>query len=129
MAMAARNPAPPPPTSTTSKVGSKRPPKHGAPDFSLRPEQLLRQDPAVVVHDAARDAAVVVLVAGAHAATRVIDFLGEQGLIVPVLEVVGIDDAAAGRPLTGHVVASESHHSASLRNARPKTGRSHEPAG
>src|SRR6185437_9901531 len=46
---------------------------------SLRGQELLFQDGAVVVNHFTGDAAVVVLVLNAHASAPVIYFLGEQG--------------------------------------------------
>jgi hypothetical protein len=81
---------------------------------SLRREELLFQDSAVVVNNFAGDAAVVVRVHNALASARIIEFLGEKGFVVAVFVVVYIDDPAAGRLLTGEVLAGDGHHSASL---------------
>src|SRR5688500_17414792 len=73
MAMAARRPAPPPPTIRTSCA---------ARTTSLTSPLLVGQHLAAVVDDHAVDAAVVELLAGAPAAAGVAQVLGDQTLVV-----------------------------------------------
>src|SRR5215217_9450790 len=74
MAMAARRPAPPPPTIRTSCAARMT--------LSLTSPLLVRQHLAVVVDDHAVDAAVVELLPGAAAAAGVAEVLGDQTLVV-----------------------------------------------
>ena len=53
--------------------------------------------------DAAGDTAVAGPVPDALAPACIDDFLCEQGFIVAVLEIVGVDDTAAGRLLRGQM--------------------------
>src|SRR5688500_4206538 len=74
MAMAARRPAPPPPTIRTSCAARTTP--------SLTSELLVRQHLSAVVDDHVVDAAVVELFPGAPAAAGVAQVLGDQTLVV-----------------------------------------------
>ena len=74
MAMAARSPAPPPPTRSTSWSATTA--------SSLTPEFLVDQHPAAVVHDLPVDAAVVELLAVALASAGVRHVLGDEPLQV-----------------------------------------------
>src|SRR3954454_24415067 len=74
MAMAARRPAPPPPTIRTSCAARTT--------LSLTPQLLVRQHLPVVVDDHAVAAAVVELFPGAPAPAGVPQVLGDQALVV-----------------------------------------------
>src|SRR3990170_2598104 len=74
MAIAARRPAPPPPTRSTSWSATT--------GSSLTPELLVHQHSTAVVHDLPVDAAVVVLLAMALAAAGEQHVLGDQPLQV-----------------------------------------------
>jgi hypothetical protein len=74
MAMAARRPAPPPPTISTSWSATTA--------SSLTPEFLVDQHPAAVVHDLPVNAAVVELLAMALASAGERHVLGDQPLQV-----------------------------------------------
>src|SRR5687767_9297288 len=74
MAIAARRPAPPPPTISTSWAARTSP--------SLTSELLVEQDPPVVVHDQVVDAPVVELLAVALAAAGEGDVLRDEALQV-----------------------------------------------
>src|SRR3954454_21481114 len=74
MAMAARRPAPPPPTIRTSCAARTTP--------SLTAPLLVRQHLSAVVDDHVVDAAVVELLAGAPASAGVPQVLGDQALVV-----------------------------------------------
>src|SRR5688572_30190795 len=80
MAMAARRPAPPPPTIRTSCAAS------------LTPQLLVRQHLSVVVDDHAVAAAVVELFPGGPAPAGVAHVLGDQALVV-----LGREPLAAAR--------------------------------
>src|SRR5687768_4229310 len=72
--MAARRPAPPPPTIRTSCAARTT--------VSLTAPLLVRQHPSAVVDDHAVDAAVVELLPGAPAAAGVAHVLGDETLVV-----------------------------------------------
>src|SRR3954471_12204991 len=74
MAMAARKPAPPPPTIRTSCAARMT--------LSLTSPLLVRQHPPVVMDDHAVAAAVVELFPAAPAPAGVLQFLGDQTLVV-----------------------------------------------
>src|SRR3954467_12689419 len=74
MAMAARSPAPPPPTIRTSCAARRT--------LSLTPPLLVRQHLSVVVDDHAVAATVVELFPGAAAPAGVAEVLGHQTLVV-----------------------------------------------
>src|SRR6187401_2860922 len=57
---------------------------------------LVHEHLLVVAHDAARDAAVVILVLDALASARVHGFTGHDDLIVVIFIVLAIDETAAG---------------------------------
>src|SRR5262249_293963 len=92
MAIAARKPAPPPPTSTTSYEGVTGSPQNQvAPDLGLMfVAVLVRENLAVVADHAPRNAAVVVLVLDNPAAAGIAPVIGDLGLIVMIPVVLPI---------------------------------------
>src|SRR4051812_11513628 len=86
MPMAARSPAPPPPTMSTSCVGATNRP------WLFCREHLVHHDVAVVANDLLAHTPVVVLVADGSAAARVVQLQREQRLLVAVLVRLAIND-------------------------------------
>jgi hypothetical protein len=62
-------------------------------------QYFVDEQPSVVSHNPAADGAIVVLMLHAVASTRVQGFLGDEALVVMVLEVLAIDALPAGRLL------------------------------
>src|SRR2546430_329209 len=102
--MAARRPAPPPPTMTTSceVVMARLAPV-------VRAELLLHLVP--VVADRPRShAAVVVLMADLAASALVVLAVDDQSLVVAVFDVVAVDDLSAGCLLSREPRPVANHH-------------------
>src|SRR5262245_3174665 len=89
MAMAARNPAPPPPTMSTSWAARMRP--------SATPKLLVDEHLSAVVDDHAMDAAIVELFFGALAPAGVAHLLGDQPLLVLHHDAFAVTRSAARR--------------------------------
>src|SRR5262245_56900348 len=137
MAMAARRPAPPPPTSTTSwEAVTARPWGRRSEASGQRLSAsdrlhmvfgvtLVRQDLAVVANHAAGNAAVVVLVTDNPTAAIVEPFIADQAVVVLVLEVFTVHDVPARGACAGE-------SSSDLRHRHPPsqtTGRPERPVG
>src|SRR5687767_6308166 len=89
IAMAARSPAAPPPTRSTSWAAATAP--------SLTPELLVAEDLAVVVHDHPVDAAVVELLLALPTAARELEVLGHEALLVLGHEGLAVPHLSARR--------------------------------
>src|SRR5262249_36302707 len=113
---AARRPAPPPPTSTTSWLGVTfvAPNSAGGERTSGRSgrvfgDQLVHQERAIVSHYPAAQASVVILVTDAAAAAGVVHVTDDETFVVAILATFPVHDLSAWRRLVLHRGAGRSH--------------------
>src|SRR5262245_12763529 len=115
MAIAARRPAPPPPTSTMSgdEVTARG---RGAGDegSAMLGDELVHQDGAVVADQFSAHAAIVVLVPHAPAAAGVVPAVTDQALFVLVLAVLPVGHPSTGSPFALEARGRGNHRSPSV---------------
>src|SRR5262245_25211668 len=119
MAIAARRPAPPPPTSTMSgEEVTARGRGAGDEGSAMLGDELVHQDGAVVADQFSAHAAIVVLVPHAPAAARVVPAVTDQALFVLVLAVLPGGHTSTGSPLVPEAGGRSNHRSPSVGDGR-----------
>src|SRR5262245_9885685 len=119
MAIAARRPAPPPPTSTMSgEEVTARGRGAGDEGSAMLGDELVHQDGAVVADQFSAHAAIVVLVPHAPAAAGVVPAVTDQALFVLVLAVLPVGHPSTGSPFAVEACGRGNHRSPSIGDGR-----------